>query len=67
MPKAVKPSQIHHCIDGVLPDNDSVRSERAGEYSAFSTHPLDLLATPVGLECGGAVQLGQVPGKTFFV
>lgn len=49
---------ITNWVDGVLPDDRSVRREWAADHGvdASSAHVLDLLATPVGLDCAGAVQ-----------
>lgn len=54
-------ARIGNWIDGALPDNDSVRSQWASEHSSPSTHPVDLLSTPIGLECAGAVQFHTGP------
>lgn len=43
-------------IDGLLPDNQRTRSRWAQAHGAASTDPFDLLSTPAGLECAGAVQ-----------
>lgn len=45
-----------HWIDGLLADNDAVRERWRSDYGAVSTRPIDLLATPVGWDCAGAVQ-----------
>ncbi len=44
-------------LDGLLPDNPQVRRNWAAAHSAASTHPADLLATSLGLDCAGAVQI----------
>ena len=44
-------------LDGLLADNDDVRRRWAADYRAKSTKPVDLLATPVGRDCAGAVQI----------
>ncbi len=43
-------------MDGLLPDNQHTRSRWAQTFGAGSTDPFDLLSTPAGLECAGAVQ-----------
>ena len=51
-------------IDGALPDSPRTRQAWASKYSAASASPFDLLRTPAGLECAGAVQFsppGRVP------
>ena len=45
-----------HWIDGLLADNDAVRERWRSDYGAGSTRPIDLLATPIGWDCAGAVQ-----------
>ncbi len=51
------PKNIEAWLDGLLADNDNVRRRWAADYQAKSTKPVDLLATPVGRECAGAVQI----------
>lgn len=43
-------------IDGALPDSSRVREAWAVRHGAPSPAPFDLLSTPAGLECAGAVQ-----------
>ena len=43
-------------LDGLLPDNREVRRRWATRHNAASVRPVDLLATPIGLDCAGAVQ-----------
>lgn len=43
-------------IDGLLADNDAVRERWRSDYGAPSARPIDLLATPIGWDCAGAVQ-----------
>lgn len=45
-----------HWIDGLLADNDDVRSRWRSDYGAASARPMDLLATPIGWDCAGGVQ-----------
>ena len=45
-----------HWIDGLLADNDAVRERLRSDYGAASARPIDLLATPIGWDCAGAVQ-----------
>lgn len=47
---------ISSWIDGLLPDNQRTRSRWVRAFGAASTDPFDLLSTPAGLECAGAVQ-----------
>lgn len=60
-------SAVGAWIDGLLPDNESVRSAWAEHHRARSSRPADLLATPVGLDCAGAVQFvpagDPLPGR----
>ena len=43
-------------IDGLLPDNLQVRRKWAAREGARSASAMDLLSTPIGLDCAGAVQ-----------
>lgn len=43
-------------LDGLLPANENIRRRWASRHSARSHGPFDLLSTPVGLDCAGAVQ-----------
>ena len=43
-------------LDGLLPDNIAVRRRWAARSGASSARPVDLLSTPIGLDCAGAVQ-----------
>ena len=43
-------------IDGLLPDNEQVRVRWMRQFDAASTSPFDLLASPVGQDCAGAVR-----------
>lgn len=45
-----------HWIDGLLADNEDVRSRWRSDYGAPSARPMDLLATPIGWDCAGGVQ-----------
>lgn len=52
-------SRLHEAeawLDGLLADNDEVRRRWAIDYGIYSTRPSDLLKTPVGRDCAGAVQ-----------
>ena len=58
-------------LDGLLPGNRLVRQHWAARHGARSTSPFDLLSTPIGLDCPGAVQtcpeseagrLSELPG-----
>ena len=48
--------EISHWLDGLLPDNRDVRKEWAEEQKAGGLDPMSMLATPLGLDCAGAVQ-----------
>ena len=54
--------EIGTWIDGLLPDNAEVRRRWADRNAAVSTRPVDLLSTPIGLDCAGAVQFCR-PGN----
>ena len=43
-------------LDGLLSDNHVVRERWRSEHQAATTRPVDLLASPVGRDCAGAVQ-----------
>ena len=43
-------------IDGLLPGRPGVRDMWARGHQAASSHPFDLLSTPPGRDCAGAVQ-----------
>ena len=43
-------------LSNLLPGHPDVRALWADRHAAASAQPFDLLATPVGLECAGAVQ-----------
>ncbi len=47
---------LTHWLDGLLPDNAEVRRRWAVQHRAASTQPMHLLASPLGLDCAGAVQ-----------
>ena len=49
-------------LDGLLPGNVEVRRRWAARNDAPSARPMDLLGTPVGLDCAGAVQFCR-PGE----
>lgn len=46
---------IEAFIDGILPDNPSVRRRIARKFAVNANNPFSLL-TAIGLDCGGAVQ-----------
>lgn len=48
--------EVEAWLDGLLADNDEVRRRWATDYGIYSTRPSDLLGTPVGRDCAGAVQ-----------
>ena len=48
--------EISRWMDGLLPDRLDVREQWARRYKAASWQPFDMLATPIGLDCAGAVQ-----------
>ena len=48
--------QIGRWLDNLLPDNVAVRRRWAARNSAPTARPADLLGTPIGLDCAGAVQ-----------
>lgn len=50
------PHDVTAWIDGLLPDNEQVRVRWMRQFSAASTSPFDLLASPVGQDCAGAVR-----------
>ena len=54
--------EIGTWLDGLLPDKQSVREEWAEQQKAQTPEPMALLATPVGLDCAGAVQFCR-PGE----
>lgn len=43
-------------LDGLLPANENIRRRWAARHGARSHGSFDLLSTPVGLDCAGAVQ-----------
>lgn len=47
---------VERWLDGLLADNDDVRRRWATDYETYSTGPFDLLGSPVGRDCAGAVQ-----------
>ncbi len=57
MPLEGGAKNVEAWLDGLLADNDNVRQRWATDYRAKSTKPVDLLATPVGRDCAGAVQI----------
>ena len=57
MPLEGRVKNVEAWLDGLLADNDNVRRRWAADYRAKSTNPVDLLASPVGRDCAGAVQV----------
>ena len=53
---------VERWLDGLLPDNIAVRRQWAARNNAPSARPVDLLGTPIGLDCPGAVQFCR-PGR----
>lgn len=51
-----EPCDVTAWIDGLLPDNEQVRVRWMRQFDAASTSPFDLLASPVGRDCAGAVR-----------
>ncbi len=47
---------VESWLDGLLPDLPADREQWRASAGASSVDPFDLLATPIGLECAGAVQ-----------
>jgi len=43
--------EVERWLDGLLPDNVAVRRRWAARNEAPSARPVDLLGTPVGLDC----------------
>ncbi len=56
-----KMQDVSDWVDGLLPENPRTRARLASELGASSTAPFDLLCTPAGLECAGAVQFCPQP------
>lgn len=50
------PCDVTAWIDGLLPDSEQVRVRWMRQFGAASTAPFDLLASPVGRDCAGAVR-----------
>lgn len=48
---------VAHWLDGLLPDNADTREVWQHDYGAASSEPFDLLATAIGHDCAGAVQM----------
>jgi len=49
-------ARVSGWLDGLLPGNENVRADWASRHGARSVEPFDLLSTPIGLDCPGAVQ-----------
>ena len=56
VPVAAGRYDIFDWMDGLLPTSTEVRREWAQRYGAASINPMDMLSTPVGWDCAGAVQ-----------
>lgn len=54
--------EIGDWLDGLLPDDNSVRDDWAGREDADGSDAVSLLATRIGLDCAGAVQFCE-PGR----
>ena len=52
----IRGARVAGWLDGLLPGNEHVRRDWAGRRAARSVAPFDLLSTPIGLDCPGAVQ-----------
>lgn len=50
------PYDVTAWIDGLLPDSEQVRVRWMRQFGAASTAPFDLLASPIGRDCAGAVR-----------
>ncbi len=62
MPVENREYEIGHWLDGLLPDQQPERDRWAAKQKAQAAEPMSLLATPVGLDCAGAVQFCR-PGE----
>ena len=56
MPVASGRYDIAKWLDGLLPPRLDAREQWAQRYGAASLDPIDMLATPIGWDCAGAVQ-----------
>ena len=56
VPVAAGRYDIFDWMDGLLPTSTEVRGEWAQRYGAASINPMDMLSTPIGWDCAGAVQ-----------
>ncbi|WP_419837116.1 HipA domain-containing protein [Candidatus Poriferisodalis sp.] len=59
LPMRIQPhagAVVENWLDGLLPDLPADRERWRASVGAASVDPFDLLATPVGAECAGAVQ-----------
>ncbi|WP_419944357.1 HipA domain-containing protein [Candidatus Poriferisodalis sp.] len=59
LPLSVRPHSgpvVERWLDGLLPDRAVEREEWRRHVGAVSSDPFDLLSTPIGSECAGAVQ-----------
>lgn len=53
----VDDGRVDGWLDGLLPGNPRVRRRWAARHGAASENAFDLLSTPIGLDCPGAVQV----------
>ena len=63
LPMRVQPHvgpTIENWLDGLLPDLPADREQWRASVGAASVDPFDLLATPIGTECAGAVQFEMI-------
>ena len=56
VPVAAGRYDIFDWMDGLLPALLEVRGQWAEHYGAASLNPMDMLSTPIGWDCAGAVQ-----------
>ena len=54
---------LSNWLVGLLPDDDRVFDSMRERYGTHKSRPLDLLGTPIGEDCAGAVQFCP-PGRT---
>ena len=54
--QAITGARVAGWLDGLLPADGAVRRRWAAKQDSASTEAFDLLSTPIGLDCPGAVQ-----------
>ena len=59
-PLRIKTHQTADWLDGLLPPSLELRQQIGRAHRARSQHPVDLLATGIGMDCAGAVQFVPV-------